>query len=666
MERRESRKFLNFRYWSCRVLLQVLVLAGLCGILYKAFRLQIVEHAVWVERAHAQLTTTFQVPAYRGSIVDRQGRLLSYSVPQRSLYVDGEQVENPKKIATRLAPILGEPEDALAKKLTSSRHFVWVKRQLTDQQAIAVEGVSGRGLNLTDEYKRFYPYRQVGGQVVGFVGMDGAGLEGIEKSFDDVLRGKTIPVGQLRDGVRKCIWVDSSMPPGPAESWGVKLTLDTFIQYVAELELEKAVTKYRAKSGEAVVMDAQSGEVLAMVNWPFFDPNIPDKKDAQGWRNRTVTDSFEPGSTFKVFTISSALEEGTIREQTRIFCENGKCNLASHVIKDVHPFGLLTIPEVIKYSSNIGAAKIALALGSERLYRHIRGFGFGSLSDIQLPGEVKGLVRPYKRWRPIDLAVTGFGQAIGVTSLQLTGAISVIANEGQYIPPIIAKEILDAEGKPIKEFHSAPVRTVIQKKTANQMRDMMALVTQEGGTGVKAAPEGYNAAGKTGTAQVMDPATKHYATNKYTAVFTGFIPVEKPKLVITVVIHEPQGSIYGGVVAAPVFCNIAAKSLPYLGIMPSSPSPAPGPAIHMVKTPPAQPGTTHAVAKTSTSAAKSGGSSSPPKQANLKKDSTQKNRAPGAVSVNAGKEPLKQKPAQPVHPDPPARYRLAGRQPGLD
>ncbi len=633
MEKHEPRKFLTARYLSCRFLFQVLVILGLCTIVYKAFQLQVIEHSVWVDRANAQLNTTFQVPAYRGSIYDRNGRLLSYSVPQRSLYTAGfssaSLSSESRKLAQRLGPVLGEPQQAIEKKLASARHFTWIKRHLTDQQAWAVENLNGQGLNLINEYKRFYPHRQVGGQIVGFVGMDGVGLEGVEKSFDEILRGCSVPVGQMRDGTRKCLWMNSSAPPEPAESLGVKLTIDAFIQYLAECELEKAVQKYKARAGEVVVMDAQTSEVLAMANWPFFDPNLPDKNDAQLWRNRTVTDSFEPGSTFKVFLMSAALDENMVRERDRIYCEAGKCSLAGHQIKDVHPYGWLTMPEVIKFSSNIGAAKIALHVGSERYARYIHGFGFGSLSGIQLPGEVKGLVRPYRRWRPIDLAVTGFGQAIGVTTLQLTSAISTIANGGEHSPPIIAREIVDGQGKRVQEFHSSKDRRVISKKTADQIRAMMALVTQEGGTGTQAAPEGYSAAGKTGTAQVMDPVTKRYASNKYTAVFTGFTPVEQPKLVISVVVHEPHGAIYGGVIAAPVFRGIAAKALPYLGVTPSLPSPGPNPAVMQVKSNPSGNKGTSAHAAPP---GKSGQTSA--KQSAANKSAPGKAPAAGAVQAN--------------------------------
>jgi cell division protein FtsI (penicillin-binding protein 3) len=524
------------------------------------------------------------VPTFRGSIYDRQGRLLSYSVPQRSLFADAVKVEAPARLAGRLSPILDEHQNTIAEKLASNRRFVWLKRHLTDQQAIAVEELKQQGLSLVDEYKRFYPFGQVGGQVLGFVGVDGSGLEGVEKGFDQILRENTVTVGQFQDGIKKCLWLDSSPPPESMENFGVRLTLDTFLQYLAEYELERAVAQYRAKAGEVVILDPQTFEVLAMANWPFFDPNLSNKSAADNWRNRTITDSFEPGSTFKVFLVSGALEEGVIKERDRVFCENGKVQLCGHTINDVHPYGWLTIPEVIKHSSNIAASKIALQLGNERYYRYIRGFGFGSRSGISLPGEVRGLVRPGKRWRPIDLATTGFGQSIGVTALQLTAGMACFANGGEIGQPTVVKQIIDGQGERYEPLHTKPFRRVITKKTAQQLCDMMTGVTQEGGTGVKAVPEGYTAAGKTGTAQILDPQTKRYAVNRYTSIFTGFIPADRPRLVISVIIHEPHGANYGGVVAAPVFRNIAAKALPYLGVYPSSNKPSLPPGVRMAGT----------------------------------------------------------------------------------
>ncbi|MGA2403779.1 MAG: penicillin-binding protein 2, partial [Syntrophobacteraceae bacterium] len=554
--------------------------------------------------------------------------------------------------AALLSPILGEPAGTIEKKLTSSRHFVWIKRQLTDQQAIEIEKLKAPGLNLTDEYKRFYPYRQVGGQIVGFVNIDGAGIEGIEKYFDDVLKGKPVPVCQLRDGGRKRLWLNSSAPPESAESCGIKLSLDAFIEYIAECELEKAAQKYSARAAEVVVMDAETFEVLAMTSWPFFDPNIiPEKKDPKEelGRNHVISDAYEPGSAFKVFLMSAALDQNIVRERDRIYCEGGRCSLAGHSIKDVHPYGWLTMQEVIKYSSNIAAAKIALHMGAEKYSRYIHDFGFGSLTGITLPGEFKGIVRPQKRWRPIDLATTGFGQSIGVTSLQLNNAIAVIATGGQFGSPIIASNILDSQGRSIREFQSIKIRKVIQKRTADQIRAMMMLVTQAGGTGVNAAPEGYTAAGKTGTAQVMDKTTKRYASNKYTSVFTGFVPAEQPKLVITVVVHEPRGAIYGGVVAAPVFRNIAARALPYLGVMPSAPNPAPSPDIHMTKASVA--GLKQATGHNKASAEKPGGKSAQ-KTASKKSAST---KGSGAVAIDANKI---QPTPKTTRREPPDQYSL--------
>ena len=579
MERRNSGRFLNSRYWSCYVFFNALVILGFCVILARASRLQLIEYPLWLERSQIQTEAILRVPTFRGSIYDRQGRLLSFSVPQRSLYADAAKVDPRGRLAARLSLILDESESIIASKIGSQRRFVWLKRHLTDQQAIAVEDLKQPALNLVDEYKRFYPYGQVGGQVVGFVGVDGSGLEGVEKGFDQILRENTVTVGQVQDGIRKCLWLDSTAPPEPMENFGVRLTLDTFIQYLAEFELQKAVQQYRAKAGEVVILDPQTFEVLGMANWPFFDPNLSNKSSADAWRNRTITDSFEPGSTFKVFLMSGALEEGVVKERDRIFCENGKIHLAGHVINDVHPYGWLTIPEVIKFSSNIAASKIAMQLGNDRYYRYIRGFGFGGRTGIDLPGEVRGLVRPGKKWRPIDLATTGFGQSIGVTALQLTTGMACLANGGEIGQPTIVKQIVSGEGERYEPLRTKPFRRVITKKTAQQISDMMASVTQSGGTGVKAVPEGYTAAGKTGTAQVLDPQTRRYASNKYTSIFTGFIPADRPRLVMTVVIHEPHGASYGGVVAAPVFRNIAAKALPYLGVFPSPGKPSLPPGV---------------------------------------------------------------------------------------
>lgn len=583
MEKPTANKSKNARYRFCCASLRIIVIAGFFLILGKAFYLQIVEYPIWLERSRAQAEAKLDVPSYRGSIYDTRGRLMAFSVSQPSLFADGKYVKKPEKAASLLAPILEESADALQKRLANKRRFTWIERHLTDQQAIEIEGLKQSGLYTVDEYRRFYPFRQVAGQVLGFVGLDGKGLEGVEKAYDPLLAGSDIVKAYLRDGLRRGLWLRDSPPPEPVEATGLRLTLDAYLQYISENELEEGASRYKAKAGEVVIIDPRTFEVLAMANWPFFDPNQGSRMNADQWRNRIITDSFEPGSTFKVFLMAAALQEGVVRLTDRIFCENGKYRVASHIINDVHPYGWLTVPQVIKYSSNIAASKLALELGGERYARYIDNFGFGKATGIGLPGEVKGLVRPWEKWRATDLAATGFGQAIGVTALQLTMAVAAIANGGVYGQPLIAKEVVNSDGEPIRRFTGSSTRRIIQKKTAEQIGDMMRSVTEEGGTGIRAAPPGYSAAGKTGTAQVVDPQTGRYAAHKYTSVFTGYVPADDPRLVMTVVIHEPQGASYGGVVAAPIFRNIAAKALPYLGVPPSDGEPETTPGLRLVK-----------------------------------------------------------------------------------
>ena len=551
--------------------LSLCVLAGFLCVLGRAWHLQVIEHEEWVEKGQSQHAATAEVPLYRGSISDAGGKLLAYSVPQPSLFADCTEVKDPSGVAAKLAPILGEPRASLERKLASGRRFLWIKRQLSDSQAQGVSALKISGLHIVNEYKRFYPSRHLAGQVVGFVGLDGVGLEGVEKMYDTLLRGASYRSGQIREGgrTRRTLWMDADRPPEPDERLGLRLTIDSRIQYAAERELEKVMEKYKARAGEIVVMDVRDFTVLAMANAPFFDPNSAKTDDAELWKNHAIADIFEPGSTFKVFLMAAALETGVVKERDKIFCENGKYRFAGHTINDVHPRGTLTMAEVIKYSSNVGAAKIAGELGAERFHRYLRAFGFGGPTGIALPGEARGIVRPWKTWRPIDLAVTGFGQSVGVTGLQLTAAVAAIASGGKAARPRIAKGVVDAEGNFVKQFETEGWRQAIRPETAAKVRDMMVLVCQEGGTGTEAAIPGYTVAGKTGTAQVVDPETGRYAKNKHGAIFTGFVPAENPVLAISVVIHEPKGAMYGGVVAAPAFREIAAKALPYLGVPPA-------------------------------------------------------------------------------------------------
>jgi len=565
----DFREFLNERYRWCALILKVAVVCGFLLALGKAFRLQVLEYEKWQERLRTQSETTFKIPCYRGTINDRNGRVLAFSVPQPSLFADGKQVDDPRRTAARLAPVLGESAGAIRKKLSPERRFIWLDRQLSDYQATAVDRLRLPGIHLVNEYKRFYPYRRLAGQTLGFVGLDGVGLEGVELSHDGLLRQNIHEFGQYRDGSLKPLWRGSAVPRNPEERLGLRLSIEAFIQHVCEGELEKVARLYRPRAAEVVVMDPETFEVLAMANWPSFDPNVFRKASADQWRNRAVTDSFEPGSTFKVFLLAAALDRGVVGPGDRIYCENGRYAVTNRFIHDTHAYRSLTIPQVLKYSSNIGAAKIAMKMGKESYYEYIRAFGFGSRTGLRVPGETGGILRSWRRWYPIDLAVTGFGQSIGVTGLQLTAALAAVANEGRYMRPLLVREIVDHGGEVVKSFLDRPVTQVVRPEVARKVGEMMVGVTEDRGTGKRAAMEHYTVAGKTGTAQILDPATRRYSSHKYTSIFTGFVPAEKPRLVMSVVVHEPQGEHYGGVVAAPVFREIAAKVLPYLGVTPS-------------------------------------------------------------------------------------------------
>ena len=576
------------RYRICLVGVQCLLFLCFCVVVVKCFYLQVNSHSFWEQRGRIQVETTLQVPIYRGSIFDRSRRLLALSVPQRSLFADGKFLGDPRKTALELSPILQEKPEGIQNKFSRGQRFVWLKRNLSDQQAGAVAKLKLAGIHFLEEYKRFYPYRQIAGQVLGFVGFDGTGLEGIEKTYDEMLREGFQSLGQQRDGLRKRLACESPNPCVSPQRPGLSLTLDAYLQYLAERELEEAVKRYKAKSGEVVILDPRTFEVLAMANWPPFDPNLYQQEEAETWRNRAITDLFEPGSAFKVFLVAAAMEEGLSSCKDRIYCENGKYKLANHTINDVHPHGWLTLPELVKFSSNIGATKLAMQLGGERYHRYIRAFSFGDRTGVDLPAEGKGSVRSWKSWKALDLAAAGFGQSIGVTALQLTVGTACIANDGSWSQPLVVKGFVNSDGDVEVKAATRETHQVIQKKTANQLRDFMVEVTKPGGTGVLAALDGYNVAGKTGTAQVLEPGSGRYSSNRYTSVFTGFVPAEEPRLAMTVVIHEPHGAIYGGAVAAPVFHDIALEALPYLGAAPSRnemmPIPSPLPIVQPVAT----------------------------------------------------------------------------------
>jgi len=531
----------------------------------RAFYLQIIQHEEMIKRADKQHQRIVPLTPARGAIMDRNGTPLAVSVEMDSCYAEPQHIQDIEGTAGVLAPLLGTPRHEIVKKLSSSKHFVWLERRLTPEIAIRVKNMKLRGIGFVKENKRFYPNIEIASHVLGFTGQDPNGLEGIELKYNATILGNTGFLVTERDNLGRDISVKNTVIKNTSPGKNVILTLDKNIQYIAEKELAKAVTESGAKNGMALVMESGSGRILAMANFPSFNPNAYSKYSQAELRNRTVADSFEPGSTFKVFLIAAALEEKIVKPTDTFNCENGSYKIADRTIHDTHSYGRLSVADILKYSSNIGAAKIGFKLGDERLFRYLRNFGFGERSGIDLPGESPGSLRNNRRWYGVDLANISFGQGVSASAIQLASAVSAVANGGNLMKPYIVERILDDSGQEIQKFEPQTLHRVISADTAQQMTRMMESVTMNGGTGTNAAVEGFRVAGKTGTAQKADPVTHSYGA-KRTASFIGFIPADKPKLTILVVVDEPKTSQYGGVVAAPAFRAIAQNSLAYMKV----------------------------------------------------------------------------------------------------
>jgi len=553
---------------------RIVMIGTLFGLLFltvvgRAFYLQILQHEELVKRAEKQHQHIVPLTPARGAIMDRNGTPLAVSVEMDSCYGEPRHIQDVPGTAEVLAPLLGTPKQELIKKLSTGKSFVWLERRLMPEVAVRVKNMRLKGIGFVKENKRFYPNVEIAAHVLGFTGQDPNGLEGVELKYDSTILGNTGYLVTERDNLGRDIAVKSTVIKNSNPGKNVVLTLDKNIQYIAEKELAKAVTDSGAKNGMAVVMETDTGRILAMANFPTFNPNAYSHYSHAQLRNRIVADSFEPGSTFKVFLIAAALEEKVVRPTDAFNCENGKYRIADCTIHDTHSYGRLSVSEVLKYSSNIGAAKIGFKLGDERLFRYLKNFGFGDRTGIDLPGESPGNLRDKRRWYGVDLANISFGQGVSASAIQLASAISAVANGGNLMKPYVVERILDDTGQEVQKFEPQLVRRVISPETSRQMAGIMETVTANGGTGTNAAVEGFRVAGKTGTAQKVDSVTHRYGA-KRTASFVGFIPADKPKLTILVVVDEPKTSQYGGVVAAPAFRGIAQNALAYLKVVPAA------------------------------------------------------------------------------------------------
>ena len=499
----------------------------------------------------------------RGTIYDCNLKAQAINLPSDSVYVSPVDIPDKDKedIIRKFAPILKVDYSYLRDRLYRKKSFIWLARKINLEQSQAIKKLKVKGINFIKESKRCYPNRYLASHILGFAGLDNVGLEGIELYYNQYLRGEAGWALMLRDARQKKLdmWERMALPK---DGLDIVLTVDEVIQYIAERELDKVFESSNAKGASIVVMDPHTGQILALVNRPTYDLNEYSQASKDRLRNRAICDLFEPGSVFKIVTASAALEEARVREEDRFFCENGSYRVFTHTLHDHRAHGWLTFREVIEQSSNIGTTKVAQMLGEETVYKYVKLFGFGVKSGIDLPGEISGMTKEPRNWSKISIASIPIGQEIGVTSLQLATALSVIANGGLLMKPYIVKEVRDRYGQTIKEFSPTLVRKVISLDTADRIKRILAGVVEEG-TGKLAKMNNFTAAGKTGTAQKLE-ADGTYSHDKFVASFIGFAPVEDPIIAIAVIIDEPHPSYFGGVVAAPVFKNVAADVLRYL------------------------------------------------------------------------------------------------------
>jgi len=529
-----------------------LMALGLVMLAVRAVDLQWVQSDSLSARAEKQRYREYAMMAPRGPILDQKGRTLAESVEIPSIAAMADEV--PAGRIRALARALGLPVKKVRHKLRRRKGFVWLARQVPPAVADKVMALNIPGVRQEQEWRRYQPLGPQTGHLLGFVGVDGRGLEGVERTWNTALAGEP-GIRQVRRDARGHSLPDSSWIRKPEPGKAMTLTLDASIQSMAYAALADGVREQHAKGGSVVVMRPQDGAILAMANWPGFNPNNYRHFHPGEWRNRAITDVFEPGSTMKPFTIAAALNSGRWQPDSRIFCENGSMRVADYTIHDDHKAGWLDITGVLVHSSNIGAAKLAMDIGSRALYGTLTKAGFGSRSGTGLSGESPGIVLPPERWGPVETANIAFGQGIAVTPLQLATAFSVLANDGKHVAPVLFAD----------QLHAQTPKRVMQAKIARQVVRMLEFATSEDGTGSKAVPLGYRVGGKTGTAQKPNPRGG-YSKNKYNAVFAGLAPIDDPQLVIVVVVDEPKKSIYGGQVAAPVFRHIAESVLPYLGV----------------------------------------------------------------------------------------------------
>jgi len=503
----------------------------------------------------------------RGAILDRQGRPLALTAMAHSVVAEPRLIDDPEGTWAKLSAILAL--GPLPKALRSKRSFLWVRRHISPDAAQKIKALKLKGIRLDLEPHRHYPKQSLAGALLGFVDLDGRGREGLEKSYDDLLRAEVLPLELLRSASRRTALTGGLLSSEELSGHDLLITLHSGIQQICEEHLYAQVKEMRAKGGVVVVMDPKTGDLLAMAQTPAFDPNLYRVvSDRAAYRNHALEHVVEPGSTIKPILVAAALDAKKTRKKSSWSGFRGKIKVGRYWIRDVHVAknNRMTTLEIIQHSSNVGATQVAQLLGKQLYYRYLRSFGFGESTDLGLSLESSGRLRPARKWGQIHLATFSYGYGLSVTPLQMVRAYSAIANGGVLMRPRLLKALLNAKGQAIKEFPVRPLHRIISERAARDVTEGMFMVTQEGGTGRRAQVPGHKAAGKTGTAHLPKLGGRGYDKNRVRASFVGFLPLEDPRLVIYVAIDEPRKQRYGGLVAGPVFSKIAQQALPLLGI----------------------------------------------------------------------------------------------------
>ncbi|KFE60972.1 penicillin-binding protein [Hyalangium minutum] len=560
----------NTRWLRLRVLLLGGLFMSLLAVAFgRAAYLQTYEQDKLRGMAQDQYVRQIEIPARRGDIFDRRGTPLAQSVEVDSIWVDPSMLTDVRKAARSMAKALkldAQATEDLQARLQRGKRFAWVKRQAKPQEVEAVKALGFAGLGFTKEPKRFYPQRELAAQVVGVVGTEGRGLEGLELAFDDELSGQNSRLSGFRDAKGRKLLVQGASDPIEREGAAVTLTLDRHLQYVAEKALLRAVEESKGVAGTVVVLDPKTGELLALANAPNFNPNTPEAAQHDAIRNRAALDAFEPGSTMKAFVVAAALEEKAIKTDDVFFCENGAWRIGRYTINDTHPHGWLAPKAILQLSSNICSAKIGQALGREKLVSYYHAFGFAERTGLALPGEGRGVI-PFPK-AEVSLATQSFGQGMTATAVQIAAGYGALANDGMLMRPYLVSKVVDPDGVVLLENRPVEVRRVVSSKVARQVVSMLESVVTKEGTAPKAAMQEYRVAGKTGTAQKADPVARGYS-DKRIASFVGVVPADNPRAVILVVVDEPKTDVYGGLVAAPAFKEIATAAMAHLAVPPS-------------------------------------------------------------------------------------------------